>query len=212
MTTEVLEIERLTDNPEYAAALETLNRLKQERTQLEIDLQNRRDNLKGATKLEAEIEAIIAGQPLRGVVTDERIAEDLAQMGHRRNVLRIAIEQQQATADKIAMRVSEAVARQIEPQYRLLVSRQLSALLELAEASSEVSGLLQELAEAGITSGGVLRPMQFTRLGTLAEENSWLFHHVAELMREGVLTDDEVADAGVPRGAISTIRRRLSQR
>lgn len=210
--TETLEIERLTDNAEYAAALETLNRLKQERTQLEIDLQNRRDVLKGATKLEAEIQAVIAGQPLRGVVTDERIAEDLAQMGHRRNVLRIAIEQQQATVDKIAMRVSEAVSRQCEPEYRLRVQRQLSALLELAEASFEVSGLLQELAEAGITSGGVLRPMQFNRVGTLAEENSWLFHHVAELMREGVLTDEEVADAGVPRGVISTIRRRLSQR
>lgn len=212
MTAVLNEVKRLDECPEYIEAVTLLNRLRNDKRELEAEIETHRLKKQGTAKLDAEIQQLLAGRPLATVATDHQIAEDFAQLSHRRHVLACAIEQQERTVAEIGARLSLEIATDLVPEYKTRVQRQLAAMIELAEAGAEVWSLLQELEAGSVSYSAVLRPVQYGRLGRFDAENSLLSQHVFELMREKILSDDELDEAGVPSGVISNLRRRLSQR
>lgn len=190
---------RLERDPRYVAAQarltslkEELNALGQERTRAEEGLSELVINAQ--SKINQEAAAMLSGETGAAALKREELQRTLGEVSHRIRVLHTAIEMQRGIVAALRGEIGKTIAGELLPQHRANVAAVFDALLQLNTALEQESDLREAMAERDIPYSAVIRPMPFSGMGTLRDNQSRVMRYMLECHEHGFIAADELPD------------------
>ncbi len=189
---------KLTDFPEYAAALERFSQLQAERLQVE----SAREALEQeAAKLSSQplraaldvraAELIRGGRIELGAVTLAKKREALAAMREKAALLTRACQMQRAVLSDLATIFSNQICAQLAPEHRELVRDIATKLCALSDACLVERSFRDRLGARNIFTS-TLRPMEYRGVGDAGDGFSQASLYLLECYEFGFLELDEL--------------------
>lgn len=183
---------RLERDPRYVAAVAHYTKLKVELDALE---RQRNEVLAGLnslgniarTRIEQEATALLSSDTAPTILGREELAKTLDQLSHRVAVLRQAVEMQKAVVEKLRADVGKAIATDLLPQHRAIVTRIADAVFQLDAALQAEHDLRDALYENNVPYSAVLRSTQMPGLGRLSSPSSRVSGFVLSLYEDDLI-------------------------
>lgn len=164
-------IARLDDDAGYRAAHEKLGRIRGEIAELNVRRNELLATIRPARVQQEDPVTLLARQYLEtGAMSEVTAANDavfkkLEAIDVETTVKRRAEQLQEEAVERERARVSAIVLRKIAPLYEALVRAQADVLSAVLFGNSAISRAIADLADAGVTWSGHIRPMQVAIMG-----------------------------------------------
>ncbi len=124
---------------------------------------------------------LLSGEGLQTAAQSVIIEKEAKELRDELRVCAAAIAMQKKTIQKLTSVYSEHICKAVRPEYVQLLKRMVKAVKELAEIIDEEDKFRYELFQADVHFASWIRPMTFTRFGTLKDEYSRAYIYLKEM-------------------------------
>lgn len=194
---------RLERDPRYVAATVYYTKLQAECGALERQRDEVLANLNSLgdihrTQIEQEATALLSGDTAPTILGRGELAKTFDQLTHRVAVLRQAVSMQKAVVEKLRGVVGTAIATDLLPQHRAIVTRIADAVFELNSALEAEHDLRDALYERNVPYSAVLRSTQFPGFGSLRSPSSRVSGFILSLYEDDLIPLSKIPEKLIP--------------
>lgn len=148
--------------------------------------------------IEQEAAAMLSGAPAPTSSNRETLTKKLDSLAHRRTVVRKAVEMQKAMLAELRAEVGKAIATDLLPQHRAIVTRIADAVFQLDSALQEEHDLRDALYERNIPYDAVIRSTQFPGWGRLQSPSSRVSGFILSLYEDDLIPLSKIPEKLIP--------------
>lgn len=190
---------RLERDPRYVAAQNRYTQLQQELSALEVDRDRALAGLNSIgtvaqDRIAEEARALLSGEQSHTESSRDTLLKTYSDLMHKMRVLREAIGMQKGIVQSLAVEIGNEIAAELLPQHMANVAAVAKAALQLSSAIEVEADLRNELIAKGIPFSAVLRPMVFTGVGLVGDNQSHLVRYLLECEAYGFVKDSNLPD------------------